>query len=310
MGTSSSVPYRRSYAVVYTINKQRSPWAAGSFRKPGFILTIAAMRRHHPRDDGTGLPIMKMHFLCGGRLRMRRSVYYPGADREETIELPVTCTLLKHAQGNVLFDTGCNPAAADDAEARWGGLARFMTPVFRPEDTLMTQLGEAGLAADDIDAVICSHLHPDHCGCNSYFPRATIIAHRAEVAAAKAEDGLSMGYLPVEWDQPQGFDSFEGQRDIFGDGRIVLLPVPGHTPGMIAALVALEKDGEFLLASDAVAVEAHLTEGYAPKNSWDLDKARIAIDEIRAIRDRGVTVVYGHDDAQWRRLRQGSAFYA
>ena len=38
-------------------------------------------------------------------------------------------------------------------------------------------------------------------------------------------------------------------------GRIVLLPVPGHTPGMTAALVGLDESGEFLLASDAVAVE-------------------------------------------------------
>ena len=53
---------------------------------------------------------MKMHLLCGGRLRMRRNVYLPTADRSETFELPVPSVLLRHPQGNVLFDTGCHPA--------------------------------------------------------------------------------------------------------------------------------------------------------------------------------------------------------
>jgi len=39
---------------------------------------------------------MKMHFLEGGRLRMRRSIYVSGAAKEETIELPVHATLMRH----------------------------------------------------------------------------------------------------------------------------------------------------------------------------------------------------------------------
>ncbi|MEI4508716.1 N-acyl homoserine lactonase family protein [Sphingopyxis sp. CCNWLW253] len=253
---------------------------------------------------------MKMHFLSGGRLRMRRSIYYPGAARDATVELPVICTLLRHAQGNILFDTGCSPEAAIDPEARWGGVARAMAPIFAPEQAVVGQLGLAGLLPDDIDVVVCSHLHPDHCGCNDHFPRATVICHAAEVAAARAPDGAAMGYLPREWDNPQGFDTFEGQRDLFGDGRIILLPVPGHTPGMTAALVALDGDGEFLLASDAIAVEANLREGYAPKNSWDLGLANEAIDALRRIGEKGATVIFGHDDAQWQTLRRGSDYYA
>ena len=74
---------------------------------------------------------MKMHFLSGGRLRMRKSTFIPDAERSETIELPVTSALLRHAQGNVLFDTGCHPSVVDDAAARWGGLAKIMTPIMR-----------------------------------------------------------------------------------------------------------------------------------------------------------------------------------
>ena len=69
---------------------------------------------------------MKMHVLSGGRLRMRKSVYFPDTDRAELMELPVSAFLLRHAQGNVLFDSGCHPSVSDRAAERWGGLAKFM----------------------------------------------------------------------------------------------------------------------------------------------------------------------------------------
>jgi N-acyl homoserine lactone hydrolase len=252
---------------------------------------------------------MKMHFLSGGRLRMRRSIYDPQAAREDTFELPVIATLLRHDQGNVLFDTGCNPEAATNPETRWGGVAKVMTPIFQPEYTVIHQLPKVNLSASDIDLVICSHLHPDHCGCNEHFKRATIYCHAAELAAAKAEDGVKQGYLPQEWDQPQGFTTFESQTDLFGDGRIVLIPMPGHTPGSTAALVGLDKDGTFLLAADAAPLEINLATGIAPKNSWNADLAATTLAEISKLRAQGMQVVYGHDDAQWKALRTGTAFY-
>src|SRR5262245_604746 len=105
---------------------------------------------------------MKMHLLSGGRLRMRRATYFPGADRSETIDLPVPCWLLRHPQGNVLFDTGCHPSIATDAARRWGGLAKVITPIMTEDDNVVRGLQEIGLVSDDIDLVVCSHLHPDH----------------------------------------------------------------------------------------------------------------------------------------------------
>ena len=253
---------------------------------------------------------MKLHMLSGGRLRMRRSVFDPSAPREETFELPVSCALIRHHGGNVLFDTGCNPQAAIAPEARWGGLARLMTPIFTPDDTVDAQLPLLGLSANDIDIVVCSHLHPDHCGCNDRFRRATILCHAAELAAAKAEGAEKSGYLPVEWDQPQGFSKFEDQHDVFGDGRIVLLHMPGHTPGMTCAMLALDSDGQILLASDAAPLAGNLDTGIPPKNSWNAELAATALQEIRRIRDGGTTVILGHDDAQWQRLPKGEAFFA
>jgi len=253
--------------------------------------------------------MMTMHMLSGGRLRMRRGVYYPDAPRDETMDMPVSCALLRHPQGLALFDTGCHPSIVAGAEERWGSLSRFMAPVFAEPETLIAQLPLAGATPDDIDIVICSHLHPDHCGCNAYFPRATVIAQAAEVAAARADNADAWGYRTVEWELPNRLETIEGTHDLFGDGRVTLLPMPGHTPGMMAAHVVLDKDGAFVLGSDAVAVRAHLDERRAPKNTWNTDLAVASIMEIAALQRDGATVLFGHDAEQWATLKTGAAFY-
>lgn len=252
---------------------------------------------------------MKMHVLKGGRLRMRKSVYLPDADRSETFELPVSCVLLKHPQGNVLFDTGCHPSTIDNAEARWGPMARAMIPVAGPEDNVVSELDKLGMTPADIDVVVNSHFHSDHCGCNEFFKRATIVCHRKELESAQSEDGVKNGYIPADWKHPMPIDAIEAQRDLYGDGRIVLLPLPGHTQGTLGALVGLERDGAFLLAADAVALRANLDREIVPKNTWNAELATRSMDEIRRIQARGTTVIFGHDEEQWKTLRKGHASY-
>ncbi len=252
---------------------------------------------------------MKLHLLSGGRLRRRKNIFLPDAERSETIELPVPCALVRHSQGNLLFDTGCHPSVPVEPEARWGGLARLMTPIMRPDDNVITALAGIGLTCDDIDVVVCSHLHPDHCGCNTFFKRATFIIHAKEVAAARAPGAEAQGYLAAEWEQPAPLDTIDGERDVFGDGRIVLLPLPGHTPGTTGALVTLDRAGMFLLAADTVSLRATLDTGVIPKNTWNAEALAKSLAEIARIEARGATVLCGHDDSQWSALRKGQDAY-
>ena len=118
---------------------------------------------------------MKLNFLSAGRLRMKKSVYVPSADRSDLFDLPVSSALIRHKQGNVLFDSGCHPSVVDYAEERWGSLAKVMKPVMSAQETLLPSLACVGPEPDDIDVVVNSHLHTDHCGCNEFFRKATIL---------------------------------------------------------------------------------------------------------------------------------------
>jgi N-acyl homoserine lactone hydrolase len=250
---------------------------------------------------------MKMHALSGGRVRMRKMVYVPEADRSEMIELPVSCFLLRHAQGNVLFDSGCHPSVPENP-AHWQGMEKFMTPIMPPGENVLTGLSTIGLSAADVDVVVCSHLHPDHCGCNAFFKRASIMVHAKEIEAARKPNAVPMGYLASEWDFGTP-DALSGERDVFGDGRIVLIELPGHTPGSIGALVRLERSGTFLLAADTVSLRVSLDTGVHPRNVQDHDALERSFAQIRRIEAGGAKILCGHDAAQWDTLRKGADYY-
>lgn len=157
--------------------------------------------------------------------------------------------------------------------------------------------------------MICSHLHTDHCGCNAFFGKATVIVHAQEIERAKSADAARRGYFDADWDCGSRMRLISDQLDVMGDGRIVLVPLPGHTPGSMGALVELDQSGRFLLASDAVSVRENLDRDIIPRNTWNAEHCARSFDEIRRLERAGYQVICGHDAPQWERLRKGVEAY-
>jgi glyoxylase-like metal-dependent hydrolase (beta-lactamase superfamily II) len=101
----------------------------------------------------------------------------------------------------------------------------------------------------------------------------------------------------------------DGATDVMGDGRIVLLPLPGHTPGMMGALVRLHNGGDYLLASDALNIRENLDRDIIPRNTWNIERCAESFAEIRRIEASGAKIICGHDAAQWDGLRKGLDAY-
>lgn len=184
-----------------------------------------------------------------------------------------------------------------------------MTPIMPPRENVLSGLKAVGLGPDDIDVVICSRLHTDHCGCNEFFKKSTIVVHASELEAAKAPDALNSGYFFADWDHSIPMKVIEQQTDLFGDGKITLIPLPGHTPGTIGALVSLDRSGEFLLTSDALSVQTNLDKEIVPKNTKDIEEFLKSFAEIRRMEAEGATIICSHDNAQWNSLRKGLDAY-
>ena len=73
-----------------------------------------------------------------------------------------------------------------------------MTPIDMNGKNLITELASLGISPTDIDVVINSHLHPDHCGCNEFFKNAEFYCHEKEIQSANHENSNLMGYIKKE----------------------------------------------------------------------------------------------------------------
>ena len=126
-------------------------------------------------------------------------------------------------------------------------------------DEAAVQLRAVGIEPSTVGTVVLSHLHTDHVGGIDAFTHARVIVHRLEWERATGVGGHLRGYLPQQW--PDGLEpmliDFEGEAvgpfrasyDVAGDGRLLLVPTPGHTAGHASLLVRDERQS-WLLAGD------------------------------------------------------------
>ncbi len=97
----------------------------------------------------------------------------------------------------------------------------------------------------------------------------------------------------------------DGEHDLFGDGRVVCIPTHGHTPGHQSLRLRLD-GGEVVLAGDACYLRRSLDELRLPLENvvFDAEAMRASMLRLRALRDAGAAIFYGHDPEFWRTIPQ------
>ena len=182
---------------------------------------------------------------------------------------PINVYVIEHDDGLVLFDTGQDRASVTDPGYFPGGvvgflygrLARFQ---IAPDETLAANLAALGHSASDVRFAILSHLHQDHIGGIRYLPNAEFIVAEAEWLAMGRPLSVIDGFMRRHIDLPGiryrriGFTPtgdpavapFTSAHDMMGDGSLVLLPAPGHTPGSMALLVRRPGRPPLLMVGD------------------------------------------------------------
>jgi glyoxylase-like metal-dependent hydrolase (beta-lactamase superfamily II) len=239
---------------------------------------------------------MRVYALSCGWLEFDRSLFFPAAQPGTLLVTPVSSYLIVHPRGRVLFDTGIHCDALTDPVARLGKrVAGLFAIRSRAGEDVVSQLAILGVRADDIQYVVTSHFHFDHCGCNTSFPRATFLVQRAEMELARSERSR---YNPKDWDHPLDYRLIDGELDLFGDGALVVLPTPGHTAGH-QSLWIRSGAAQFVLTSDAAYTREHLDQSILPGNTHDVGEMTHSLAVLRDLRDRrGVVLLYGHDAGQ------------
>ncbi|RMI34026.1 MBL fold metallo-hydrolase [Nocardia stercoris] len=173
-------------------------------------------------------------------------------------------------------------------------------------------LSAQGVSVDQIDFTVATHLHWDHVSGLLELPapvelRVPAVEYDWATAGEHAPYGVVRAPLsgrtvaPVELDGPPVL-TFTASHDLFGDGSVLLVALPGHTPGSLGVLLAVDDGTRVLLAGDAVwnTLQVTMIREKAPMPGKlfdaDRDEAFRTIQRLHAL-PPGIEVIAGHDAA-------------
>ena len=181
-----------------------------------------------------------------GFLEFDTTLFFPNREKGKKFIIPVPSYLITHPKGNVVFDTGVHCQAIEDPFGRLGEISRMFVSRTKPGEEIVTQLGKFKLTPKDVNYVINSHFHFDHCGGNEFFPDSTIFIQKNEMHAARDPELRKKAFFdPKDFDHKLHYQEVDGEHDIFGDGSLVIIPTHGHTPGHCG--VAVRQGEKWLL---------------------------------------------------------------
>jgi N-acyl homoserine lactone hydrolase len=232
--------------------------------------------------------------------------------RDLWVACPCLTFLIRHPAGIILFDLGCS----EDWETSWKetGIAE-MVPYdeWTAEQQLEPMLARQGLSVCDIDLVVASHLHMDHCGKLDLFQktRADILLQRNEYESAMQikPPGIG-GYVTSQYrDLDVRWRLIDGDLDLVEGVQVMSLP--GHSYGSQGLAIRLEVAGLFVLASDAAQVLPNLNNPpIASPNVYDSIRWRESIRRLQRLRDEErAFIVCGHEPSQLNELKLSPDFY-
>lgn len=204
------------------------------------------------------------------------------AHRGLMLQLVYSCYLIKHGSDYMVWDTGQSPSA--------GALA--------PKVGLVDLLAQAQVKPEQVKFVGISHYHPDHTGQVGSLPQATLLIGKGDWDVLTRPNPSPANPAPfAHWIGGGGkVEPVPLDKDVFGDGTVVMLATPGHTPGHHSVLVKLQQMGYVLITGDLAHFrENYDTDGVPPFNTGRAESLA-SLDRVKKIvANTKATVVIQHD---------------
>jgi glyoxylase-like metal-dependent hydrolase (beta-lactamase superfamily II) len=228
-----------------------------------------------------------------------------GAFFSDTFQYPAgpknivgSCYLIRHGDKYMLWDTGLTDALIGND---------FDNPAqtIRLKRSLVDQLKQINVRPEQIETIGISHWHFDHVGQAGRFPQARLLIGKGDLDLLKANP-------PVDADSAKGLAHWLGgqgrleevtaDKDVFGDGRILMLKLPGHTPGHYALLVRLAS-GNILLSGDQYHFTEQVKNRGVPPFNHDRSDTLASMDRFdRVAANLNAKVVIQHEPADIAKL--------
>lgn len=248
-----------------------------------------------------------MHFLPMGFCSLDQYALNKNLTKGTLIKLPVWSFLLE-TQNNelILIDSGM-PDCFINKPDFYKGTRRegLLVPHMSKENTIEMALKRVGYLPEDINSVICTHMHLDHAGGNGYFKNAKIYVQEEEYNAAMGNDD----YSPIECRlENLNYHVIKGDYDLV-DG-VKLISTAGHTPGQQSVLVKTETTGYILLTIDV----AYTQEIFDNEIEFLCNDPKEALNSTRKLKKlisevNPKIVFFGHDVEQGKTIKTYPTFY-
>jgi glyoxylase-like metal-dependent hydrolase (beta-lactamase superfamily II) len=203
--------------------------------------------------------------------------------------------LIVHPRGTLMFDAG----AVADSHFKGDG-SPVVEGIMSATQPLLPQLTSTGYSLDDITYFAMSHYHSDHTANANAFANATWIVQKAERDFMFAEK-------PEGIIQPGTYDALRNAQtkvlnnedfDVFGDGSVVVMHTPGHTPGHQVVSVKLANRGTVVLGGDLYHYPEERTTGRVPTFEFNAEQSTASRARIEQyLKDTGGTLWIEHDKA-------------
>lgn len=252
--------------------------------------------------------------LLVGEQRDRRQFEGTALLSAEPWRAVIGTVLIRHPKGLVAVDPAFGTTIATDVR-RSPPWFKIIAGEGRTKKPLVQLLDEVGLRAQDVDVALLTHAHWDHTGALRDLPRARVLMQKDELAFVRGlERYVESGAMPHHFDFDQSristftftgpaYEGFEASYDIFGDGSIVAVPLPGHTPGSVGYFVNAGPERRWLLIGDTawsiegVRQPVHKNPLVRPTVDSDLDTLGESLAFLHAFQKQrpDVKIVPAHD---------------
>lgn len=256
------------------------------------------------KPDG---PLKLYVFDCGVLRFESVEAFGIGDDETDVRDLAVPCYAIEHEKGRMLWDGGLPSGFAQTPG--WQGEGGML---MRLDRTLGEQLAESGLDMSSFDYVAFSHMHFDHVGVANELRDARLIIQKPEYEAAFADEPTVPGFDPTLYAGLRDLEHLviEGEHDVFGDGRVRLIPAPGHTPGHQVLFVNLAATGPVMLSGDLYHFRFSREHQRVPTFNVDEQLSRESMERIEGLlKATGAELWIAHELEWLEQSRKAPQFY-
>jgi glyoxylase-like metal-dependent hydrolase (beta-lactamase superfamily II) len=208
----------------------------------------------NPRENASP-PDLTLSLIECGKMMSKQVFIYRGGRWSENYDSGMAAVLVRHPKGTFLFDTGFG-ANVDQHIKTIPSLMRGLTR-YDKETSAASQLREHGIDPAGIRMAIISHSHWDHVSGLEDFPNAEAWLAKEEADYIESLPSRELiaqmrGQLKLHPFEIYGaaYENFDRSLDLFGDSSVVIVPLPGHTPGSIGMFVNLSSGKRFFFIGD------------------------------------------------------------